>query len=252
MSQESKPAGIPRIIHQIWYQGAAAVPDRYRTYAQGWKDKHPTWEYRLWDHAACRALMAERYPAFLPIWDHYPLNIQRIDAIRYFLLNTHGGIYLDMDMECLKPLDPLFEACDFLLSQTIQFNNAAMASSAGHPFWEHVFAGLQATSRRSLPRGLSRHFGGEARYAAETVGPLFFSRMVQESGLDKRPQTRICPGHVFEPNAPTLVDGRPTFSRDMSRSYAIHHEDLGWMPSLHRTLSLITRPIFRLVLTRGR
>jgi hypothetical protein len=237
---------VPRIIHQIWYQGAGAVPGRYRAYAEGWRTRHPTWAYRLWDYHACRALLTGRYPGHLALWDGYPLDIQRIDSARYFILNAHGGVYLDMDMECLKPLDPLLEDCDFLLSQTVQFNNAVIASSAGHAFWERVLPGLTAADRRPRPRGL----GKGARFAAETVGPIFFSRMVRDHGLDRDPRTRVCPGDLFEPHAPVLIEGRPTFTGDTSRSYAIHHEDMRWLPFFPRSVSRISRPLLRLLLAR--
>jgi inositol phosphorylceramide mannosyltransferase catalytic subunit len=250
---ESPPSvTIPRIIHQIWYQGASEVPPRYRAFRDGWRKTHPDWEHRLWDQAACRALLVERYPHFLAAWAAYPLFIQRIDSIRYFILNTHGGVYLDMDMECLRPLDPLLEGCDLLLSRTVQYNIAAMAGVPDHPLWRRALAGLTETAGRRRPRGLARWRGGDARLAAETAGPIFFARMVKESGADADPRTRVCPGHTFEPRAPTLVDGRLHFRDDLSGSYAIHHEALSWMPWWHRRLSQITRPLFRLAFGRSR
>ena len=38
-----------------------------------------------------------RYEWFLETWDAYPYNIERADAIRYFVLHHYGGIYLDLD-----------------------------------------------------------------------------------------------------------------------------------------------------------
>lgn len=47
----------------------------------------------------------EHYPWFLPTFLAYPYSIQRVDAIRYFLLYHHGGIYIDLDMGCRARLD---------------------------------------------------------------------------------------------------------------------------------------------------
>ncbi len=79
---------------------AAIIPPRsdHRGFISKWQRLHPTWEHRLWDHEACRRLLIERYPDYLALWDSYPLDIQRIDSIRYFILHAHGGIYLDMDI----------------------------------------------------------------------------------------------------------------------------------------------------------
>lgn len=258
MSERPADVTIPRILHQIWYQGAASVPPRYRAFRDGWHKAHPAWEHRLWDEAACRALLAAHYPDFLATWEAYPLFIQRIDSIRYFILDHHGGVYLDMDMECLRPLDPLLEGCELLLSRTVQYNIAAMAGIPGHPLWRHARAGLAEGGARARSRGsargpahgLARWLGSDARHAAETAGPIFFARIVKETGADADPRTRVCPGHIFEPRAPTLVDGRLTFRDDVSGSYAIHHEALGWMSWGHRQVSRITRPLFRLVFGR--
>lgn len=250
MTDQPSTVTIPRVIHQIWYQGADEIPDRYRAFAAGWQNAHPDWEYRLWDRSACRDLLAGRYPDFIPVWEKYPLLIQRIDSIRYFILNTHGGIYLDMDMECLKPLDPLFEDCDLILSRTIEYNIAAMAGIPGHPLWHHVMHRLVETSGQPRPRGLRSWWGGDARLAAETAGPIFFARMVRETAVDSAPRTRVCPGRTFEPRAPTLHDGRLGFDDDTGDSYAVHHEALGWMPWAHRGVSLLTRPLFRLMFGR--
>ncbi|HEY0190753.1 MAG TPA: glycosyltransferase [Kofleriaceae bacterium] len=250
---EPTTAAIPRILHQIWYQGEAALPERYRPFLDGWRRNHPGWEHRLWDEAACRALLAERYPAFLPTWEAYPLFIQRIDSIRYFLLDSFGGVYLDMDMECLKPIDPLIDGCELLLSRTVQYNIAALGGVPGHRLWQRARAGLAETASRARPGGLARWFGGDAKVAAETCGPLFFARMVKDTAADTDPRTRVCPGETFEPHAPTLVDGRLSFGNgDLSRSYAVHHEALGWMPWGHRQLSRITRPLFKLAFGRAR
>src|ERR1044071_8940143 len=91
MSESPSAVTIPRILHQIWYQGASEVPPRYRGFRDGWQKAHPGWEHRLWDQASCRNLLAGRYPDFLPTWDAYPLFLQRVGSIRYFILASHGG-----------------------------------------------------------------------------------------------------------------------------------------------------------------
>lgn len=64
-------------------------------------------EYMLWTDASSREFIAEQYPWFLDTFDSYPYPIQRADAIRYFILHYYGGVYLDLDIGCLRRLDPL-------------------------------------------------------------------------------------------------------------------------------------------------
>ena len=52
---------------------------------------------QMWTDAKSRELIATEYPWFLNTFDNYSQPIQRADAIRYFVLNHFGGIYIDLD-----------------------------------------------------------------------------------------------------------------------------------------------------------
>lgn len=90
-----------------------------------------------------RALLTTHYPWFLPIYDAYPHNVQRVDAIRYFALLHHGGIYLDLDNGCLTDLTPLLYyptwTCD---PGRGALSNNIIGAQAHHPFWEKLTAEL--------------------------------------------------------------------------------------------------------------
>ena len=61
----------------------------------------------LWTDASSREFIANEYPWFLDTFDGYTYPIQRADAIRYFVLYHYGGIYVDLDIGCLRPMDDL-------------------------------------------------------------------------------------------------------------------------------------------------
>lgn len=143
---------IPRILHQTWK--TYEVPEEWWDCVNSWKRHHPDWEYRLWTDDAGEDFVARHYPDFLATFQNYPYGIQRADAIRYLVLHHHGGVYADLDYECLRPLDPLlrdhtaviglepdahaaFSKVDHMLC------NALMASEPGHPFMAAVIRHLQ-------------------------------------------------------------------------------------------------------------
>lgn len=97
----------------------------------------------LWTDETSRQLIAEHYPWFLPIFDGYQYPIQRADAIRYFVLHRYGGVYLDLDIGCIRSIDPLLDF-DVILPKTIPVgvSNDLMFSAKGHPFMEQVIHGL--------------------------------------------------------------------------------------------------------------
>lgn len=88
----------------------------------------------LWTDAGSRDFIAKNYPWFLDTFDNYVYPIQRADAIRYFVLYHYGGIYIDLDIGCLKPLDPLL-VYPVILPKTIPVgvSNDLMFSEKGHP-----------------------------------------------------------------------------------------------------------------------
>ena len=40
------------------------------------------------------------YPELIPVYESFPYAVQRWDAIRYLILYTFGGLYVDLDYEC--------------------------------------------------------------------------------------------------------------------------------------------------------
>jgi mannosyltransferase OCH1-like enzyme len=56
--------------------------------------------------------------------------------LRYEILYRHGGVYVDIDFECLKPLKELVENFDFfscLIPETDVVANGIIGSIPGHP-----------------------------------------------------------------------------------------------------------------------
>lgn len=72
----------------------------------------------LWTDATARLFMQTHYPSFLPTYDSYEYNIQRADAIRYFVLHRYGGIYMDLDVSLPASQRPTKRPADHLASPT--------------------------------------------------------------------------------------------------------------------------------------
>ena len=98
---------IPRIIHQTWKD--SSIPSHYALWIKSWKQHHPGWEYLLWTDEMNIAFIKKYAPDFLKIYESYPHAIQRVDAVRYFILYHIGGVFIDLDFECLENIEPLLE-----------------------------------------------------------------------------------------------------------------------------------------------
>ncbi|KAK3697081.1 hypothetical protein LTR37_017679 [Vermiconidia calcicola] len=89
--------------------------------------------------------MAENYPKLLPHYLGYKQSIQRANILRYALLDHFGGVYLDLDITCLHPLDDL-RHLPWLTpgAYPAGVNNAFMLSRPRHGFLRHLLDGVQS------------------------------------------------------------------------------------------------------------
>ena len=97
----------------------------------------------LWTDAGSREFIAKYYLWFLDTFDNYTYPIQRADAIRYFVLYHFGGVYIDLDIGCLRPVDPLL-IYPVILPKTIPVgvSNDLMFAEKHHPLLEQTIHNL--------------------------------------------------------------------------------------------------------------
>ena len=171
-SSSTRTEVVPRVLHQLWKENTLDNAPEH------WQDAHKSWRqvlephgftFRLWSDAEGRRLIADKYPWFLPTYDGYPHAIQRVDALRLFVLYEHGGMYADLDIGLhvfseetssddnhLDHLDRDYTAhiLACLLrypvlvpeTQPLGVSNDFMVAVAGHPFLGHLLHNLRARS----------------------------------------------------------------------------------------------------------
>lgn len=132
---------IPPIIHFIWFKDlyetrheVTEIPSQGSQAPEHCRNANPDFKVELWNATAGRDLLEQHYAWFLPTYDSYPHPIQRVDAIKYFVLWHYGGVYMDLDIGCRRSLAPLlpFPAW-FPEASPLGVNNDLMASRAHHP-----------------------------------------------------------------------------------------------------------------------
>ena len=94
---------IPRIIHQLWI-GPKPRPSKFM---QTWKDKHPDFEYIMWNEEEIK-----KRELHLVCIDKI-ISIEEIngkaDIIRWEILYHYGGVFLDADSICIESFHELVE-----------------------------------------------------------------------------------------------------------------------------------------------
>tara|TARA_B100000683_G_scaffold41731_1_gene37095 strand:+ start:4742 stop:6334 length:1593 start_codon:yes stop_codon:yes gene_type:complete len=78
---------------------------KQRRFMQTWVDKNPGWTIMRHTDTACLKEISNEAPSLLQHFEDFQNNAQKADICRYVVLYKYGGIYADIDVECLKPLD---------------------------------------------------------------------------------------------------------------------------------------------------
>src|SRR5882762_7553453 len=106
--RELRRNGIPKLFHYVVPRPISA---QMQTCIDGARRMHPDWEIRIWpdDTVVPNARLAKYL-------SRARSGAQRADLIRLDALYTYGGVYLDSDVNVLRPFDDLIREYDFFIA----------------------------------------------------------------------------------------------------------------------------------------
>jgi mannosyltransferase OCH1-like enzyme len=191
---------IPRIIHRVWL-GGDPMPDEFEHYGETWRQHHPDWEMRLWTDSNLPEL---KFPeAFERSRNHG----ERSDVLRSELLLRFGGLYVDTDVECRRPIEPLIgDAAAFAAwVRPGRIGSAVLGAIPGHPAIERLLTEMQDRV-------------GEGNQIEATVALL-------TTVLSEAPDVVVFDSETFYPYHPRH---NPANGREFPDAYAVHHWGLTW------------------------
>lgn len=195
---------IPALIHQTWKEGT--VPCQFLQWSDSWKQHHPNWEYMLWTDERNREFVRKHYPGFLDKYDAYPSDIQRVDAVRYLILYKMGGVFVDLDVECLKNIAPLLKDAHCVFGEEPYdhclwhgkehiISNAFMASEPGDNFLRELISELYNYNGKTDHR---------FNQVLESTGPFMLSRVY--SRYPQKKAVRVLGYEVLYPLTKTQLN----------------------------------------------
>lgn len=167
---KNEAVAIPRILHHTWRD--KDVPEQWRATYQSCLDKHKDWKHMFWTDADIQKFLEKEYPWFMPTYHSYKYPIQRVDAMRYFLLYHFGGVYIDLDVGCYTSADDTLKgtynySVVFLEAVPTGITNWFMASVPRHP--------LFGVAIEMLPRA-NRWYGLPHATIMFSAGPMLLTR----------------------------------------------------------------------------
>lgn len=197
---------IPQTIHQIWL-GPDPLPEEHGPWIETWKKQHPSWEHRIWTEDDL-----PEDPIRPEILERLRAPVERADILRLEILYRHGGIYLDTDLECLRPLDDVLGDEEFVgvCHKPGRITNTAIAAVPGHPL-------LQRALDEVNP--MDMYWTNSSERLKKVAGPRLLETLVVDY-----PEVKLLEPPMFFPATP----------EEREDAIAVHHMARVW----HNTTTL--------------
>lgn len=234
---------IPRLLHYVFLTPpgstqVATLSAAYSFWLSSCARVNPEFTLTLWTSADC-----DRLASTSEHGDWYARNLSRLGTIRQadfcrlLVLERFGGVYVDFDVLCLRPLEPLLRLPLFAADEPDEHKarwgrrksslfpcNAVMGSQPRHPFWR-----LEMQTFRSRCSSWDRRHGyrsdaaGGGKAAPVMTGPHLMAPVWRQyvAAARKQPQL-VQPDVVLVPTAtfypvPAAVERARAF--DVPRDY---------------------------------
>lgn len=178
-------AMIPKIMHFIWVGDETKRPDNC---IDSWRARHPDWKVRIWGN---RELQDTEWVNQRHMVEMFERELNGVaDLMRWEILHQHGGIVLDADSVCVRPLDDHLLDCEAFACWENEIARPGMiaagyfGSEAGNIFLGRIIADIAAEP--SVVDDM----------AWKTVGP---KRLTDAYRKYHYSALRIYPSHYFIP-----------------------------------------------------
>lgn len=224
---------IPKKIHYCWF-GGSPKPELAQKCITSWEKYCPDYEIIEWNETNFDVLMndytREAYEA--KKWAFVS------DVARLYVLVTEGGIYMDTDVEVLRPLDDLlgYEAVSGFESET-QIPTGLMACREGFPLFEELLKEYDA-EHFLMKDGSFNYTTNVTRITAVCLkyGLRQNNTFQTIKGFSLFPRDYFCPKD--------LSTGRLVLT---DNTYTIHHFDGSWLSEVEKeTIRMRDRYTYRL------
>lgn len=211
---------IPKVIHYCWF-GKKEIPDNLQRCIESWKKVMPDYEIRKWDESnydinKCdyiKEAYAEKKWAFVS------------DYARLDICYTYGGIYLDTDVEVVKPFDALLSLDGFC---GMEIGKHALPDEANVGLAMGLSKGLEM-GRILRDDYHSLHFKKSDGSLDLTPCPVIQTRTLKKYGLISNNKTQVINGITVFPTEYFCPMNQYTGEMNLSpNTYSIHHYFGSW------------------------
>ncbi len=202
---------IPKIIHQIWV-GKNKIPKNVLEYQKTWAKYHPNWKIMFWTDENIHKLKNINFD-YIKLCKNYS---EQSDYLRYLILYNYGGIYVDIDFECLQSFNnlPIQKEKIFLGSNFDGYPTGLLWASKKNKIIKEILENIP--SRLKKWKNLNSFL---------KIGPWFVSQYIEKY----HENIKIFPDYVFYPFKKYEDVKMHTKENLISKGvFALHHDLHSW------------------------
>ncbi|MBM6745004.1 glycosyl transferase [Drancourtella massiliensis] len=217
---------IPKIIHYCWF-GGNEKPQLAKRCIESWKRYLPDYKIVEWNETnfdiSSNSYCEEAYKA--KKWAFVT------DYVRLYALFNYGGIYMDTDVEVLKPLDPFLSEEAFSGFETkTSVPTGIMASEKKQPFFGKL-----------LSEYTDKHFFREDGTMDLTTNVTLITNACIKAGLSLNGKKQTVEGFTLYPAEYFCPKDVKTHKLKItSQTYTIHHFDGSWLSKKSKFKNRVT------------
>lgn len=207
---------IPKIIHYCWF-GGKPLPELAQKCISSWKKYCPDYEMKLWNenNFDINIVPFTAQVALAKKWGFI------VDYIRAWAVYNYGGIYLDTDVELIKPLDAFLHNTCFSGFESEKYINPG-----------NIFAGERGCgiAKEVMDFYTSYNFIQENGALNLTPSPKIFTSMLLKYGLKQNNTFQEL--DVFTAYSSDYFCPKNFGTGDITitgNTHSIHHYDGSWL-----------------------
>ncbi len=208
---------IPKIIHGIWFSGDP-LPPLYQRCLDSWKKYAPDHEIKIWN---LNTYKPDHCLFFEQAVEHRNWAFAS-DYTRADLLRRYGGIYMDLDVEMLRPIDDLMYNDAYMSFESLDRIEcgSGMGAKPGHPIFQEI-----CESYEKRP-----YLKADGTWDNSTC-PVRYTKVIEKHGLKKNGGFQFVEDitvYPFESLTCKSFDTGIIYQTDIS--YTVHHHNGSWIP----------------------
>ena len=223
---------IPKIIHYCWF-GRGEKPELAKKCIASWKKFCPDFEIREWNEdnfdVHCCEYVEEAYAS-----KKYAFVT---DYVRLYAMYTCGGIYMDTDVEVVRPLEEFLTCKAFSGFESTRYvPTGIMASEKGVPIIHEL-----------LDYYTDKHFLNDDGSQDTTTNCVPITNIMLSHGLELNGKLQTVAEFTFYPSDYFCpFENETGVLRRTNNTAAIHWFNKSWLPQNIRLRSRITRVFHRI------